>query len=78
MELNDFEIETAAACSGEAVQKLNRSVVPHIMTDMRMETETAGFDMIDAASQKPCRPATAILTDWKQSSTFTAGLKAIK
>jgi len=33
-----------------------------VITDMRMDTETAGYDVIRAARQLPYNPATAILT----------------
>ncbi len=71
LEVNGFEVETAAS-AGEAVHVLGSSEFHMVITDMRMETETSGFDVIHAANQKPYRPATAILTaypalggDWK-------------
>jgi DNA-binding response OmpR family regulator len=51
---------------------------------MRMETETAGFDVIHAAKQKPYKPATAILTaypsldgDWKNKGAQSLLVKPI-
>ena len=71
LEMHGFEVETASGVR-EAEQKLDDGVFHMVITDMRMETETAGFDVIQAANQKPYRPATAILTaypslgsDWK-------------
>src|SRR5512135_177428 len=71
LEMNGFEVETASS-GNEAVQKLDAGVFQMVITDMRMESETAGYDVIRAAKQKPYNPATSILTaypslgsDWK-------------
>jgi DNA-binding NtrC family response regulator len=61
LEMNGFEVETAASAK-EAEQKLNHGVFEMVITDMRMETETAGYDVIRAARQQDYNPATAILT----------------
>ena len=53
---------TTAASAGEARKKLETSSFDMVMTDMRMETDTAGFDVVRAASRRPERPAIAILT----------------
>ncbi len=83
LEMNGFEVETAASCV-EAVQKLDTGVFHLVITDMRMETETAGFDVIHAAKQKPYHPATAILTayptlgsDWKSKGAQSLMVKPI-
>ena len=54
------------------MRKLDDAVFHMVITDMSMETETAGYDVIRAAQQKPYSPATSILTaypslgsDWK-------------
>jgi DNA-binding response OmpR family regulator len=59
--MNDFEVDTAASAK-EAEQKLKSGVFEMVITDMRMETETAGYDVIRAARQQSYDPATAILT----------------
>ncbi len=71
LEMNGFEVETAASAR-EAIQKLEHGVFQMVITDMRMETETAGYDVIRAARQQSYNPATSILTaypslgsDWK-------------
>lgn len=72
LEMNGFEVETAAS-SQEAEGKLTHGSEFHmVITDMRMETETAGYDVIRVAKQQPYNPAVAILTayptlggDWK-------------
>jgi DNA-binding NtrC family response regulator len=71
LEMNGFEVETAASAQ-EAVGKLPGGEFHMVITDMRMEHETAGYDVIRAAKQQPYNPAVAILTaypslgsDWK-------------
>jgi CheY-like chemotaxis protein len=61
LEMDGYKVETASSAS-EAVQKLDATTFHLVITDMRMETETAGFDVLRAAKQKPYNPATAILT----------------
>lgn len=71
LEMNGFEVETAASAH-EAEGKLVSGDYHMVITDMRMETETAGYDVIRAAKQQEYNPAVAILTaypslgsDWK-------------
>ena len=61
LEMNGFEVETAASAK-EADQKLKNGVFEMVITDMRMETETAGYDVIRSARTQSYDPATAILT----------------
>jgi DNA-binding response OmpR family regulator len=61
LEMNDFEVDTASSAK-EAAHKLKNGVFEMVITDMRMETETAGYDVIRAARQLSYNPATAILT----------------
>ncbi len=61
LEMNGFEVETAASAR-EAKQKLRDGVFAMVITDMRMENETAGFQVIRAAREQAYNPATAILT----------------
>lgn len=71
LEMNGFEVETAMSAA-EAEQKLGKATFQMVITDMRMETETAGFQVIRSAKQQPYNPAVAILTaypslgnDWR-------------
>ncbi len=71
LEMNGFEVETAASAR-EAEGKLANGEFHMVITDMRMETETAGYDVIRTAKQQAYNPAVAILTaypslgsDWK-------------
>jgi DNA-binding response OmpR family regulator len=61
LEMNGFEVETAASAK-EAETKLKAGAFEMVITDMRMETETAGYDVIRAARHQSYGPATAILT----------------
>jgi DNA-binding response OmpR family regulator len=62
LEMNGFEVETASS-GGEAITKLKNGNPYHmVITDLKMETETAGYDVIRAAKNMPNSPAVAILT----------------
>lgn len=61
LELNGFEVEIASS-TREAEQKLSQGVFEMVITDMRMESETSGYDVIRAARAQSYNPATAILT----------------
>jgi len=54
-------VETAASAK-EAQHKLKRGVFEMVITDMRMENENSGYDVIRAARQQAYDPATALLT----------------
>ena len=71
LEMNGFEVETASSAR-EAEGKLGDNEYHMVITDMRMGTETAGYDVIRSAKQQKYNPAVAILTaypslgsDWK-------------
>jgi DNA-binding NtrC family response regulator len=83
LEMNGFEVETAASAH-EAEKKLDAGVFQMVITDMRMETETAGYDVIRAAKQKSYNPATSILTaypslgsDWKSRGAQSLLVKPV-
>jgi DNA-binding response OmpR family regulator len=61
LELNGFDVETAASAR-EAKTKLRTGNYHMVITDMRMENEHAGLDVVRAAKTAPCRPAIALLT----------------
>ncbi len=72
LEINGFEVETAASAK-EAKSRLAENTYQMVITDMRMETETAGYDVIREAKKQDYDPAVAILTafpllgsDWKE------------
>jgi DNA-binding response OmpR family regulator len=76
LELNQFEVDTAAS-TAEALKKLRSSVYHMVITDARMDSETAGLEVIRAARNQPYKPATALLTayppsdgDWHEAQTL--------
>lgn len=68
LEMHGFEVETAASAK-EAEQKLNRSSYHMVITDMKMEKDTSGYDVIRAAKRQEYNPATAILTAYPTLGT---------
>jgi DNA-binding response OmpR family regulator len=61
LEMNDFEVETASSAR-EARSKLKASTFHMVITDMRMENESAGLEVVRAAKQAHYQPAVAMLT----------------
>ena len=61
LEISGFDVETAASAR-EAKTKLRSREYHMIITDMRMENEAAGTDVIQAARSAPYHPAVALLT----------------
>lgn len=83
LEMNGFEVETAASAK-EAAGKLLAREFHMIITDMRMETETAGYEVIRLARKQAYNPATAILTafpalgsDWKHEGAQSLLVKPV-
>ncbi len=61
LEMHDFDVHTAGSVP-EAINKLEAGSYHMVITDMRMETETSGWQVVQAAREQKYRPATAILT----------------
>jgi DNA-binding response OmpR family regulator len=61
LEMHDFDVQTAGSVS-EALDKMEAGSYHMVITDMRMETETDGWEVVQAARGQKYRPATAILT----------------
>ena len=61
LELHQFDVETAS-CAREAMTKLAAGPYHLVITDVRMETEDAGLEVIRSARQQSYNPATALLT----------------
>lgn len=83
LEINGFEVETAISAR-EAQQKLKKNQYHMVITDMRMETETAGYDVIRTAKKQEYNPATAILTayptlgsEWKAEGAQSLLVKPV-
>ncbi len=78
-ELDGFEVETAGS-SAEAFARMESSVYQMVISDLRMETENAGLQVIRAARRQTYHPATALLTayppsenDWDEKPGALAG-----
>ncbi len=72
LEISGFDVETAAS-SREARLKLRSQEYHLVITDMRMESDAAGSEVIAAARTAPYHPAVALLTafpiaeeDWQE------------
>ncbi len=70
LEFNGFDVETAASAR-EARSKIKLHEYQMVMTDMRMENDAAGREVIQAARTAPYHPAVALLTafpedDWSE------------
>ncbi|HZS97234.1 MAG TPA: response regulator [Terriglobales bacterium] len=83
LELNGFEVDTAASGT-EAREKLKAQEYDVVITDIRMETEAAGLDVLRLARAQKNRPATAILTayppadeSWRDESSESLLVKPI-
>ncbi len=71
LEIHGFDVETASSAR-EAISKLKAGSYHMVITDMKMETDKAGYEVIRAAKKTDYNPAVAILTaypllgsDWK-------------
>jgi len=73
LEMNGFEVETACS-AGEAIAKLRQDGTFHmVITDLMMESETAGYDVMHAAKQLASNPAVAMLTAFPTLGTRWQG-----
>ncbi len=61
LEINGFSVETAASAR-EAKSKLRNASYHMVITDMRMENERAGLEVVRAAKAADYQPAIAMLT----------------
>jgi CheY-like chemotaxis protein len=61
LEFHGFEVETAGS-SAEALARMESAIYQMVISDLRMETEEAGLEVIRAARRQPYNPATALLT----------------
>jgi DNA-binding response OmpR family regulator len=68
LEISGFDVDTAASAR-EGKSKIKLREYQMVITDMRMESDAAGRDVIQAARSAPYHPAVALLTaypddDW--------------
>ena len=71
LEINGFEVVTANSAK-DGIAKLKDGPFHMVITDLKMESEKSGYDVVRAAKKADYNPATAILTaypmlgsDWK-------------
>lgn len=83
LELNAFQVDTASSAT-EAREKLQAREYDVVITDIRMETEQAGLEVLRLAHAQRNRPATAILTayppadeSWRNESSESLLVKPI-
>src|ERR1700709_2689432 len=75
LEINGFDVDTAASAR-DAKLKLKNKQYAMVITDMRMENDAAGAEVIQAARKAEYHPALALLTafpvaeeDWHEFDT---------
>lgn len=61
LEISGFDVETAASAR-EAKSKIKNSTYHMVITDMRMESESSGIEVVRAAKKAAYQPAIAMLT----------------
>ena len=61
LEINGFEVKTAASAK-EAIATLKDEEFQMVITDLRMESDIAGYDVIRAAREQKYDPVVALLT----------------
>jgi DNA-binding response OmpR family regulator len=66
LELNGFEVETAGS-SAEALARMESGVYQMVISDLRMESEESGLEVLRAARRQAYDPATALLTAYPPS-----------
>src|ERR1700746_2679652 len=83
LELHQFSVDTASSAA-EAIEKLTSGVYQMVITDVRMENENAGFEVIRAARRQAYNPATALLTayppddsEWKREGVQSLLVKPV-
>lgn len=66
LEISGFDVDTAASAR-EGKSKIKSREYQMVMTDMRMESDAAGREVIQAARVAPYHPAVALLTAYPLS-----------
>jgi CheY-like chemotaxis protein len=66
LELHGFEVETAGS-SAEAFARMTSGIYQMVISDLRMESEEAGLEVIRTARRQAYNPATALLTAYPPS-----------
>lgn len=83
LEMNGFEVETASSVS-DAMHLLKQHAFHLVITDMKMEKDESGYEVVHAAQAQPYQPATAILTafpdlsgSWQRSGAHSMLVKPV-
>ena len=66
LQRNGFEVVTAVSAM-QAKNKLAQGQFDLVITDLKMESDGAGFDVVKAALQQPYKPSTLLLTAYPVS-----------
>lgn len=84
LEISGFEVETAASAR-EGRTKIRTHTYDMVITDMRMESESAGLEVVQAAKKASYQPAVAMLTafpmpnpDWSDDGIESADTMLVK
>jgi len=72
LELHGFEVETAGS-SAEACARMESAAYHMVISDLSMETEDAGLEVIRTARRQAYDPATALLTAYPPSGEHWRG-----
>ncbi len=73
LEISGFDVDTAASAH-DARSKIKLHEYQMVITDMRMESDAAGREVIHAARSAPYHPAVALLTAFPGDVDAEAGL----
>ena len=66
LEIHSFEVETATSAR-EAKSKIRTSVFNMVISDLRMEEDESGLEVLRAAKKAPYQPAVALLTAFPEA-----------
>ncbi len=77
LEISGFDVDTATSAR-EGKSRIKHREYEMVITDMRMEDERAGEDVIQAAKAAPYKPAVALLTAFPSDEDAVASLGADK
>ena len=77
LEISGFDVDTAASAR-EGKSKIKLREYQMIITDMRMESDAAGREVIQAARNAPYHPAVALLTAYPLADDDWQGIGADK
>ncbi|HVJ08885.1 MAG TPA: response regulator [Acidisarcina sp.] len=68
LEIHGFDVETAASAR-EAKAKIRGNEYHMVITDMKMESDNSGLEVVHAAKKAPYQPAVAMLTAYPMAGT---------